>query len=98
MSRNRRIGVVAGVSALISMFDSSITSAAAQDRRVDPAEGQKVLNFLADLPMPSAPVRPGTPYLPKGSFSSWSDEDKAAVPGGVTRAMARSFSCMSACR
>jgi len=47
------------------------------------ASGQQVLDLFAAMPIPSTPASPGAPYLPKGPFKSWTNEEQAAIPGQI---------------
>jgi hypothetical protein len=53
--------------------------------RTTPIVSQKTLDLLASFPIAPTPPQPGAPYLPAGPYASWSDADKASIPGNIAK-------------
>ena len=47
---------------------------------------QKTLDLLASFPLPDRPAQPGAPYVPHGTFASWTPLDRQMVAPMLARA------------
>ena len=69
----------------LAFLGASGQIAHAQGGAGQPIASQKSLDLLATFPIPGTASHAGAPYLPKGNFASWTDEQKRTVPASLTQ-------------